>query len=231
MKILGVIPARGGSKGVKDKNLFPIAGKSLICYTIEAALSSGLHKVIVSTDSDKIADVARSSGVEVPFRRPDDLATDTAKSLDVAMHALKTMEQLDKTKYDALMLLQPTAPFRKKEHIDRAISLLRNNPDASSVISVVDVLAHHPARMKYIEDGWLIDPPFCEAYENQNRQELRPMYIRNGAIYLTRRDTLLQHSYKGAKSLALVMTPEASVNIDNLRDFEFAEWTYQKYFS
>jgi CMP-N-acetylneuraminic acid synthetase len=228
MKVLGIIPARGGSKGVTGKNIKHLAGKPLIAYSIDAAKDSGLSKLIVSTDDEQIADVARGLGADVPFLRPDFLASDTAKSLDVSRHALLTMETSDNVQYDAIMLLQPTTPFRTTEDINQAIELLLANPDADSVISVVDVQGHHPARMKYLEEGVLIDPPFCEAYENQNRQELRPMYIRNGAIYLTKRDTLLNNSYKGNKCLGLVMSSARSSNIDTLFDFKLAEWLFQE---
>jgi len=169
MKILGIIPARGGSKGVPGKNIKHLAGKPLISFSIDAAKDSSLSKVIVSTDDEQIAAVARELGADVPFLRPDFLASDTAKSLDVSRHALLTMEKSDNLQYDAIMLLQPTTPFRTTEDINQAIELLIANPDADSVISVVDVQGHHPARMKYLESGILIDPPFCEAYENQNR--------------------------------------------------------------
>ncbi len=229
MKILGLIPARGGSKGVPGKNIKLLAGKPLIAYSIEAAKQSHLSKVIVSTDDESIEEIALRFGAEVPFLRPADLASDTAKSLEVAKHALIAMEQIDGVRYDAIMLLQPTAPFRSTSDIDNALELLSKNPHADSVISVVDVEGHHPARMKYIENGRLVDPPFCEAYENQNRQELQPMYIRNGAIYLTKRDTLLSGSYKGKSCMALVMPQHRSCNIDTLHDFDYAEWVYNKY--
>lgn len=228
MNILGIIPARGGSKGVPGKNIKHLAGKPLIAYSIDVAKDSGLSKVIVSTDNEQIADVARSLGADVPFLRPDFLASDTAKSLDVSRHALLAMEKSDNVLYDAIMLLQPTTPFRTTEDINQAIELLKSDPEADSVISVVDVQGHHPARMKYLEEGVLLDPPFCEAYENQNRQELKPMYIRNGAIYLTKRDTLLNNSYKGNKCLGLVMSNARSSNIDTLFDFKLAEWLYQE---
>lgn len=228
MKVLGLIPARGGSKGVPRKNVKKLAGKELIAYTIEAAKNSKLTDIIVSTDDDAIAEIAESFGVKAPFRRPAELASDTAKSMDVALHAMKTMEELKGEEYDAIMLLQPTTPFRTTEDINNALSLLASDESADSVISVVDVEAHHPARMKYMKEGVLIDPPFCEAYENQNRQELEPMYIRNGAIYLTKRDTILKGSYKGNNCLALVMPQTRSVNIDTMFDFEYAEWIYTK---
>jgi CMP-N,N'-diacetyllegionaminic acid synthase len=105
---------------------------------------------------------------------------------------------------------------------------LQSNPTADSVISVVDVEGHHPARMKYIQDGKLIDPSFAEAYESQNRQELTPMFLRNGAIYLTRRETLLENSFKGKVCLAYVMPADRSINIDTEADFEYAQWVLQK---
>jgi CMP-N-acetylneuraminic acid synthetase len=228
MNILGIIPARGGSKGVPGKNIKHLAGKPLIAYTIEAAKNANLSKVIVSTDDEQILVVARGLGADVPFLRPDFLASDTSKSLDVSIHALLTMEEKESIQYDAIMLLQPTTPFRTTEDINNAIELLIANPDADSVISVVDVQGHHPARMKYLESGKLIDPPFCEAYENQNRQELPPMYIRNGAIYLTKRGTLLNNSYKGNNCLGIVMSSARSCNIDTLFDFKLAEWLHQE---
>lgn len=227
MKILGIVPARGGSKGVPGKNIRPLAGKPLIVHTLEAAHASALAQVIVTTDDPSIAAVARAAGGSVPFIRPAELATDTAKSIDVALHALVAMEKLDAVTFDAIMLLQPTTPFRSTADINQAITLLENNPEADSAISVVDVEAFHPARMKYMEEGRLIDPPFCETYENQNRQELRPMFIRNGAIYLTRRETLLAKSYKGKVCMGLVMPQARSINIDTLHDFEYADWMHK----
>jgi CMP-N,N'-diacetyllegionaminic acid synthase len=228
MKVLGIIIARGGSKGVPGKNKKILSGLPLISYTINAAIQSKLFKVIISTDDDEVISLGKKSGIEVPFRRPSDLASDSAKSIDVVIHALNEAERNFNEEYDAVMMLQPTAPFRTTEDINKSIYLLDNSPEAESVISVVDVLAHHPARMKYIENGFLIDPPFCEQYENQNRQELIPMYIRNGAIYLTRRDVLLRRSFKGTKSLALIMSPENSINIDTLSDFALAEYEMNK---
>src|SRR5690606_18352000 len=177
----------------------------LIVYTIESALRSQLSKVIVSTDSEDIEKIALENGALVPFIRPAELASDKAASIPVAQHGLLKMEELDQTRYDAVMLLQPTAPLRDARDIDSCINKLTES-GADSVISVVDVNAYHPARMKYLEGDRLIDPPFCESYENQNRQELKPMYIRNGAIYLTRRDVLLEGSYKGRDCRAYIMS-------------------------
>jgi len=121
----------------------------------------------------------------------------------------------------AVMMLQPTAPLRTTADIDGVIDLFeRERPD--SVISVVPVDGHHPARMKFIEDGELIDPPYVEAYENQPRQELRPVYIKNGAVYLTRREVIEARSFKGARALAWVMPHERSANIDGPFDLGVA---------
>jgi CMP-N-acetylneuraminic acid synthetase len=223
LKILGIIPARGGSKGIPSKNIKELDGMPLIAYTIKAALNSNLTHVIVSTDSQTIAEIAISYGANVPFLRPDNLATDTASSMPVAIHGLLEMEKLYECQYDAIMLLQPTTPFRTTEDINNAISLLIEK-ETDSVISVVDVGGTHPARMKYLKEGLLIDPPFCEEKENQNRQELEPMFIRNGAIYLSKRNVLLKGTYKGDSCAALIMPNNRSVNIDTIFDFEYAEW-------
>jgi N-acylneuraminate cytidylyltransferase len=225
LRVLGVIPARGGSKGVPRKNLRPLGGRPLIAWTIVAARDAErLTRTIVTTDDDEIAEVARGLGADVPFRRPAELASDTASGLDNARHALQTVEELEGQRYDAAMLLQPTAPFRTAADIDGAVARLEET-GADSVISVVDVGGHHPARMKYLDGDRLVDPPFCEERENQNRQELAPMYLRNGAIYLTRRDVLLGGSFKGSDCRAWIMPDDRSVNNDTMHDFELAEWS------
>lgn len=228
MKVLGVIPARGGSKGVKNKNIKLLGDKPLIAYSIEAAKASKLARTIVSTDSEEIAQVARELGGDVPFLRPSDLATDRAKAIPVIQHALAYFAEQGEV-YDAVMMLQPTTPFRRVEDIDGSIDELAKS-GADSVISVVDVEGHHPARMKYLgEDGRLIDPDFCEEYENQPRQELEAMYIRNGAIYLTRTEVLNAGSFKGNHCQAWHMPNELSVNIDTELDFAYAKWVQENY--
>lgn len=217
MRVLGVIPARGGSKAIPGKNLVELGGKPLIKWTLEAAKSSMLDRVVVSTDDEKIAAYCVEQGTEVPFRRPEEISTDRAQTIDAVIHAVDFLDEY----YDAVMLLQPTTPFRSPDDIDRCIQML-DSSDADSVISVVDVAGHHPARMKFLEDGILIDPPFSEAVENQPRQELRPMFIRNGAVYLTRIDTLRMRSFKGQKCLGFVMPVERSINIDDMSDLKIA---------
>ena len=224
MRVLAIIPARGGSKGVPGKNIRDLGGKPLIAHTIECALqATRVTRTVVSTDDETIAEIARQYGADVPFMRPLDLATDRALAIPVIQHALETTERLDGTTYDAIVMLQPTTPFRTAADLDAALELLEKS-GADSVISVVDVEGHHPARMKYLDGDRLMDPPFCEAVENQPRQELRPMFLRNGAIYATRRDVVLSGSFKGEDCRGYVMPHDRSVNIDTLGDYRQAEW-------
>ncbi|MCC6133382.1 MAG: acylneuraminate cytidylyltransferase family protein [Acidobacteria bacterium] len=223
-RVLAVIPARGGSKGVPRKNLRPLGGKPLIAWVIRAALdASNLTRTIVSTDDAEIAEVARSLGAEVPFMRPAELATDAARAVPVVQHALLEVEKAEGARYSHVVMLQPTSPFVRPSDIDGAVDLLTRS-GADGVISVVDVGGHHPARMKFIEGDRLIDPPFCEAVENQPRQELTPMYIRSGAIYATRRDIVMGGSFKGQDCRAWVIPKDRSVNIDGEEDLRYAEF-------
>jgi CMP-N,N'-diacetyllegionaminic acid synthase len=227
LRVLGIIPARGGSKGLPGKNIKLLNGIPLIAYTIKEAIKSKLEECIVTTDSEEIASISRLYGGNIPFIRPIEIATDNASSIDVVLHALNFMKEHKNKEYDAIMLLQPTTPFRDSEDINQALDLLIKS-DADSVISVTSVGGTHPARMKFIKDGNLIDPPFVEEFEGQNRQELKPMFIRNGGIYLTRINTIKNGSFKGDISKAYVMPEKKSVNIDNIDDFEFAEWLMTK---
>ncbi len=223
LSVLGIIPARGGSKGVKKKNIKLLNGKPLIAYTLEVAKQSLLEDVVVSTDDEEIAKISKNLGGDVPFLRPKSLATDSAKAIPVIQHALQEMEKARGKKYDAIMMLQPTTPFKTVDDINESIMIM-NNSNCDSVISVVDVEGHHPARMKFLDGDRLIDPSFCEAYENQPRQELEQMFIRNGAIYLTRKEVLKANSFKGSDCRALVMSNNRSVNIDTMLEFKYAEW-------
>jgi CMP-N,N'-diacetyllegionaminic acid synthase len=227
LKILGVIVARGGSTGVPRKNLKKINDIPLIGYTFNAVKKSSLlTDTILSTDSEEIQEFALQSDIDTPFIRPSRLANDVISPMYSVLHALDFMEKKGKH-YDAVMMLQPTAPFRTDKDIDGAIILLENSL-ADSVISVVDVGANHPARMKYLDGDRLLDPPFCEEYENQRRQELKQMFIRNGAIYLTKTSVLKKESFKGNDCRAWVMPWNRSINIDTFEDFIYANWIQSK---
>jgi len=223
-RILGVIPARGGSKSIPNKNIIELNGNPLIKYTIDAALGSKLlTHCIVSTDSDSIASVAKSCGALVPFKRPDHLSGDDALSLPVVQHAVQFMENDQQYKYDAVIMLQPTTPLRLTSDIDNTINLLFDT-NSDSVISVVEVGGYHPLRMKRIVEGYLINYIDQGQEDMRPRQKLPPVYIRNGAIYATRRDVLLKNeSFIGESSRAYIMPNERSVNIDTFADFLLAK--------
>lgn len=224
MRVLGLIPARGGSKGIPRKNIRPLAGKPLIAWTIEAARASRLlTRVILSTEDEEIAEVGRQWGVEVPFLRPAELAQDDTPTLPVVLHALDWLESRGES-FEAVMVLQPTNPLRIADDIDGAIERLIAT-GADSVISFVDVGEKHPARMKVIDEDLRVwDPPFAETREGMRRQDLPKYYLREGSIYLTRVQVLReQKSFKGKDCRAWIIEPQRAVNIDEEVDFLLAE--------
>jgi CMP-N-acetylneuraminic acid synthetase len=221
---LGVIPARGGSKGIPRKNIAPLRGRPLIQYTIEAAGSSRLlSRVLVSSEDDEIIKIAQELGAEVPFRRPADLAGDDATALAVACHAVKFVEEEEERVYDFVALLEPTAPLRKAQDIDEALGLLYGS-GADSVAGVCRLEAPHPAKLKVIEGGSI--RPFLPNLwrEGLKRQDLEPVYFLNGAIYAVRRDVLVEkRTFWGERTIPYIMPPERSVNIDTWLDLRLAE--------
>jgi CMP-N,N'-diacetyllegionaminic acid synthase len=224
-RILAVIPARGGSKGIPRKNVAVVGGKPLLAYTIAAAKAAShlLYRTIVSTDDEEIAVIAVKNGVEVPFLRPADLASDRTPMVPVLQHAARFVEEQDQVRLDWILLLQPTTPLRTAEDIAIAIELAAQSR-CTSIISVVQVFSTHPILMKRIEEGRLV--PFCvEEKEGTRRQDYHPpAYIRNGAIYLTRRDTLLEHaSIWGDAICPYIMPEERSINIDSWMDMKLFE--------
>ena len=222
-RVLGIIPARGGSKTIPRKNLTRILNKPLISYTIvEALKAKTLSKVIVSSEDEEIINVSKSYGASVPFVRPNSLADDDSLAIDVLTHAVLEIEKQDNITYDIIVMLQPTTPLRTFQDIDNCVNkLITSNSD--SVISVVDVGAIHPSRMKKILNDELVDYA-DETIENMPRQNLTPVYIRNGAVYATKRDILVNSkSLKGTNSLAYIMKPERSLNIDENLDLKLTE--------
>jgi CMP-N-acetylneuraminic acid synthetase len=224
-KILAVIPARGGSKGVVRKNIRPICGKPLIAYTIETALAARhlLHRSIVTTDDPEIKAIACDYGADVPFLRPPELAGDSVPTLPVLQHAVDFVETQDDIRLDWVLLLQPTAPLRLLEDIEASLTLAFENR-CDSVISVVQVFAEHPILMKRIEDNQLL-PYWIEEKEGTRRQDYQPpAYMRNGAIYLTRRDVLMdKNSIWGHVICPYVMPPERSVSVDSELELKLLE--------
>jgi len=224
MNVLGVIPARGGSKSVPRKNITSLLGRPLISYAIVAAQKSKLlTHFLVSSDDEEIIRVSKQYGAPVPFLRPDDLATDQSPTLPVVQHAIRETESQEEVRFDYIVLLQPTTPMRKAEDIDAAIDKLVKS-HADSVVSVCDVDAYHPARMRQIVDDQLIELPIREPKEMARRQDLPPVYIRNGAVYAVRRNVIMeQNSMIGQVSRPYVMAVERSINIDSPLDLLLAQ--------
>ena len=218
-KIIAVIPAKGNSRAIPKKNIVKIYGKPLIYYTIKEAKKSKLiDDLVVSTDSKKISKISKKYGAKVPFFRPKYLSTDFMQSFPVVKHAVLFMEELNKCKYDYIVMLQPTCPLRSCADIDTSLKKLINSK-FESITSVVDVGGNHPYRMKIIKKNRLynfIDRGFEDM---RARQKLKKIYIRNGAIYAATRNTIFKkNSFVGKKKLPHVMPEERSVNIDTLAD-------------
>lgn len=224
-RILAVTLARGGSKSVPRKNIRPIRGVPLIAYTIAEALRSELvTRYIVSTDDEKIREVAMRYGGEAPFLRPAELASDTATSLDAIKHAVAWAEADEGREYDFVVELMVTNPMKTSEDIDAALKKIIDT-GADSVIGVVQLEDHHPIRIKKIVDDRIVDFCLPEIPETR-RQDLKPdAYIRNGSIYAVKRDLLMLHNcrYGTRESRPYVFPPERSVNVDSTIDFLVAE--------
>lgn len=222
--VLAIIPARGGSKGVPRKNIKMLAGKPLIAYTIEVAKEiPGISDLVVSTEDEEIAEISQKLGAEVPFLRPAQLAEDLTPTYPVIMHALKEMERLRSMHYDAVLLLQPTCPLRTSMHIEDALEILFSQK-CDSVVSIVEVGNAHPFRMKRLIGNRLVN--FVEqGFEDMRpRQVLPKVYLRNGAIYLSRRNSLITHeALVGEHCIGMIMNEEVSINIDGQLDFALAE--------
>lgn len=221
-RIVALIPARGGSKGLPRKNVLPLNGKPLIAWTIEQTRASEyVDRVIVTTDDEEIASVARANGADVPFLRPRELASDTAKAMDVILHALDWLEAHN-DRFDVIVLLQPTSPLRTTVDIDNALRLLFSK-DARAVVSVCET-EHHPYWSNVLPADGSLDGFLRPDIMNKNRQELPTFYRLNGAINAAHCDHLRTHkTFFGKSTFAFVMPSERSVDIDTLIDFQRAE--------
>lgn len=220
MKVIAVIPARGGSKGVPRKNIKLLAGKPLIAYTIETALQSkSLDRVIVSTDDEEIAKISSDYGAEV-INRPAQLAKDETPTMSVIFHVLQVLK-IRNFEPEIVILLQPTSPLRTSYDIDCATKLFLENYN-ESVVSVCEV--EHPPYWSFkIKDKYL--KPVCgEKYLEMRRQDLPVVYFPNGAIYVSSPDVLKKYkSFFCSKTIPYIMPPERSVDIDNEIHFMLSE--------
>ena len=224
MKVLGIIPARGGSKGVPRKNIRSLSGKPLIAHTIEGALEAHLlTRVILSTDDEEIASVGKSFGADVPFIRPSELAADDTPTFPVIVHAVEYLEAKGEV-FDAVCILKPTNPFRRSEDIDACIELMAKSA-ADSVVSVLPVPETYNPMWVYWRntDGRLSlstggDQPVSR------RQDLPPAFHRDGTIYVTKRDVLSEYgNLYGNDIRSYVIDAGRSVNIDTEEDWKRAE--------
>lgn len=222
--VLAYIPARSGSKGIKDKNIIKIAGKPLIAYTIEAARSSKyVDKVIVSTDSERYAEIARKWGAEVPFLRPAELAADDSPAMDTTLHLLGWLEK-NNSFFDVIFCLLCTVPLRSTEDIDRALEELIAK-DADSLIGV-SVTSHWMNTLPKDNSMKHFIPP---EIQHKNRQEIPTMYQLNGAVFVARRDQLTRtKSWYGERTYPFVIPRERAVDIDEPIDLEFARFLLEK---
>lgn len=223
MRVLGLVPARGGSKGVPRKNIRPLGGRPLLQWTAEAALGARtLARVVLSTDDPEIADAGRRCGLEVPFLRPAELAGDRAPTLPAVQHALSELERTG-DRFDAVCLLQPTSPFRTSEDIDACVTLLEEG-GADAVVSVRRVPDEHNPHWVYFRDeSGALRLSTGEAQPIPRRQELPPAFHREGSVYVTRRDVVMGGSLYGTRLLAYEVDPARSVNIDTMDDWARAE--------
>lgn len=228
--IVGIIPARGGSVGVPLKNIKLLNGKPLIEYTIIAALESGaLDRVIVSTDHQGIATVAKKCGAEVPFVRPADISEDVDTEF-VLQHAIDFMEKSEEYSIDAVVLLQPTSPFRKSSTIKECVELYKNEPNADSVVSVNNIEGYRPEWMMKIDKKKVV--PYASPFQHEGepvirlpaRQSFPELHRMNGSVWVTSRDLLMNHNLVvGPNAYAIVTEEIEAVDIDTEVDFMISE--------
>ncbi len=220
-KILALIPARGGSKGIKDKNIISLAGKPLIFYSIEAAKHSKyIDDIVVTTDSEKIAEISKQYGASIPFMRPIELAADTSKTIDTILHAIQTLKTMGK-EYDVLILLQPTQPLRTNKDIDEAIEIYYQNKEEGLVsVSPVD---DSPLLIRSISnDGKLLN--LLSQNSTCRRQDMPEYYKVNGCIYINKIDEIDKNTSFNDNKVPFIMRKEHSVDIDELSDLWMAEY-------
>ena len=227
MKILTIIPARGGSKGIKLKNLSKINGKPLVAFSIEHSLASKLiNRTIVSTDNEEIAKVSEEYGAEIPIFRSKELARDHILDLPVFEHMLTYLKEEENYEPEIVVHLRPTSPYRKAEWVDSAIKLLIENTSADSIRSVSEP-SQHPYRVFEIKNNYLF-PLMHERHPEPyllRRQDLPKMYYYNCVIDVTKPSTIFnKKSMTGDKMLPYIMKSEDSMDIDSPMDLEIAKF-------
>ena len=223
-KVLGLIPARGGSKGVSRKNIRPLCGKPLLQYTAESALTARhLSRVILSSDDEEVARVGLRCGLQVPFLRPDHLAQDDTPMLPVIQHALNWFESHGE-RFAAVCVLQPTNPLRRSEDIDGCIEMLQRE-DADAIVTILPVPhGYNPHWVYFRQKNGSLQLSTGESEPIPRRQSLPAAYHRDGSVYVTRSDVITSgKSLYGNRLLGYLLNSDRSVNIDSLEDWQRAE--------
>lgn len=223
MRVLGLIPARGGSKGIPRKNIACLCGEPLIAYTARAALAAELIEcVVASTEDEEIADVARTLGLRVPFLRPMELALDETPTVPVVLHTLRSLEERGE-RYDAVCLLQCTVPFRQPGEIDMCIRLLeQSNADAVATVSRVPH-QYHPGWVYRRDNEGLLSLFSGQVEPPPRRQDLPPAFCRDGSVYVTRCEVVMQQNSLYGRRLAGCVVDAERVNLDTAEDWRRAE--------
>lgn len=229
-KRLAIIPARGGSKGIPGKNIYKVAGYPLIYYTIRAAKQAldmgAIDRLIVSTDSEEIAEIARSYGAEVPFMRPAELSKDGSKSADLMVHAVEFYREKGEC-YDDVVLLQPTSPLRSCEDIVGAVALY-DQVQSKSLVSCYKEESVSEYNAYHVKDHLGI-PLNIDHNKGKRRQDLPELFVRNGAVFITDVNYLLESGLVISDHPAIyVMPQERSVNIDTEYDMRLTEWLLER---
>lgn len=219
-KILAIIPARAGSKGIKDKNIVDLNGKPLIAYSIEAALKSKyIDKIVVSTDGEEIAQVAKKYGAEVPFLRPKNISLDTSKTIEAVTHCIEELKKQGE-KYDYMILLQPTQPLRQAWHIDEAIEFIIKK-DEEALLSVSKVKDHPILTRTIDENNHTIN--LLQETSTKRRQDFQSYYKVNGAIYINKiNENLNNETSLNDNKLAYIMDEKYDIDIDEIFDLKIA---------
>jgi len=220
-KILAIIPARGGSKGIRRKNLQKLSGKPLIAHTIIAAKKTkSINKIIVSTDDKEIGKISKNNGAEVPFLRPKQISKDTSSIIEVIKHALKFLQENQSYVPDIIILLQPTSPLRTSQLITKTINTLKKSK-ATSVITVSKI-TKHPYAAYWLKNDFL--KPFEKNFTKYSRrQEFPDLFFPTGAVYTFWYDTLKKFNSLYGPKIKPIVVHDEDIDIDNLRDLFFAE--------
>ena len=229
--VVGIIPARGGSVGVPLKNIKLLNQHPLIYYSINSAKESGvLDRIIVSTDHEEIASISKKFGAEVPFKRPPDISEDVDTEY-VLQHAVNFLEENENYEVDAVVLLQPTSPFRKAETIKRCVELYKKSSDADSVVTVNDIEGNRPEWMLSLDNNLKVFP-YASPFESANkpviklaaRQSFPKLFKQNGIVYVTKKELLMKETLViGPNSYAIITDEKEAIDIDTKTDFLIAE--------